>query len=79
MIYLDEYHSDVKPDGNINFQKFIFIGDLLLSIEQYQKKSYCYIEIGEIQANISHDIYLDEKIAFSLSYELECAIKNQID
>lgn len=36
LLYIDEANKDFKPDGSVNLQKFILMGDIILMIMNFQ-------------------------------------------
>ncbi len=80
--YLGLFLSDLTfiSDGNqdfwkgtnlINFEKRVMIANVILKIQEYQSRPYCFKPIPEIITFLTEVEILEEKQIFSLSLECE--------
>ncbi|KAJ3204388.1 hypothetical protein HK099_001171, partial [Clydaea vesicula] len=40
LLYIDESNKDIRPDGTVNLPKFLLIGDIILMIKSFQRRSH---------------------------------------
>ncbi|KAL3896387.1 MAG: hypothetical protein SGCHY_004102 [Lobulomycetales sp.] len=76
LLFIEDSNKDYRPDGALNLAKFLLIGDIILMVQSFQRKSYAHVRNDSVCDMIYRQELHSEAVLFDMSLEREPRTKD---